>query len=56
MDPLDVIMIMASDEWCNEATIKDLEQSYQTGKVVNGIIFEPAEANEQPCSCNTDRF
>ena len=39
-------MIVAFDEWCNKATIKDLEPSYWMSEAIEGIIFEPTKADE----------
>ena len=41
-----VKMAMASHTWCNRGMIKDLEQAYWMKEEVDGMEFEPVEANK----------
>ena len=47
---------MTSHTWRNKGMIKDLEQAYQTKEEVEGMKFEPIEADEWACSYDIGWF
>ena len=52
----DVKMAMTSLNWRHRGMIKDMEESYQTKEEVEGIEFEPVEADERVCSYDVAHF
>ena len=53
---LDVKMVNALLTWRHREMIKEMEQAYRAKEEVDGVEFEPVEADEWACSYNTDRF
>ena len=49
-------MVTTSHTWRHRGMIKDLEQAYWTKEEVDGVEFEPVEANEQASSYDVGRF
>ena len=49
-------MATTSHAWCHRGIIKDLEQAYRTKEEVDGVEFEPTEADEWACSYNVGHF